>query len=136
MGIPNNWEMVKDLDGYHDFTAPGVDFSCVHGVGVPTLERMDFGNGFENPNPGQALGDGDGTVNYRSLSACKFWPEQHRIQDNHTVNRLEIPKAEHYDILSDHQAINHILNQLDLASDYVPSPKKPARQPMMKIRLF
>lgn len=135
MGFPTGWEMVKDLQEFHDFTAPGVEISCVHGVGVETLERLDFGSSFNNPKPAQAKGDGDGTVNYRSLSACKHWPEQ-KSQGNYTVNRYEIPDAEHYDILSDHRAINHILNELSLPNDYVAPPKQSTRERFMKIRFF
>lgn len=127
--------MVKDLEGFQDFTAPGVEVSCMHGVGVATLERLDFGNSLSNPNPVQVKGDGDGTVNYRSLSACKYWPDQ-QAQNNYTVNRFEISNAEHYDILSDHRAINHILNELNLPSDYVGPAKNQTRGPIMKIRIF
>lgn len=128
--------MVKDLKGFNDFTAPGVDVSCMHGVGVLTLERLDFGSSLSNPKPSQAMGDGDGTVNYRSLSACKFWSDQQAQPNNYTVNQFELPNAEHYDILSDHRAINHVLNELTLRSDYVAPPKKPTREPIMKIRIF
>lgn len=127
--------MVKDLEGYHDFTAPGVEVNCMHGVGVETLERLDFGNSLSNPNPKQIKGDGDGTVNFRSLSACRYWPDQ-PAQNNYTVNRFEIPNAEHYDILSDHRAINHILNELNLPSDYVAPAQNQTREPIMKIRIF
>lgn len=135
MGFPIGWEMVTDLEKFHDFTAPGVEISCVYGVGVETLKRLDFGIGFNNPKPAMVKGDGDGTVNYRSLSACKHW-QGLESQGNSTINRFEIANAEHYDILSDHRAINHILNELSLPTDYVPPPKQPTREPFMKIRIF
>lgn len=135
IGFPDGWEIVKDLQGYNDFTPPGVEISCVHGVGIQTLERMDFGNDFNNPTPGKVKGDGDGTVNYRSLSGCKHWSDQ-PAQGNYTINRFEIPNAEHYNILSDHRAINHILNELTLPGDYVPPPNQSTREPIMKIRIF
>lgn len=135
MGFPNGWEIVKDLEGYHDFTKPGVEVSCMHGVGVQTLERLDFGDSLSNLQPGQAKGDGDGTVNYRSLAGCQYWTES-SAQNNLAVSRFEVPNAEHYDILSDHRAINHILNELTLPGDYVPPLNQSTRVPMMKIRLF
>lgn len=135
MGFPSGWEIIKDLQGYNDFTAPGVEVSCMHGVGVETLEQLDFGYSFSNPKPILAKGDGDGTVNFRSLSACKYWTDQ-RAQNNYTVNRFEIANAEHYDILSDHRAINHILNDLTLPGDYMPRPKLSTHEPFMKIRIF
>lgn len=76
-------------------------------------------------------GDGDGTVNSRSLNACNYWTGQ-AAQNNKTVYRYEIANAEHYDILSDHRAINHILNELNLPNDYPES----LRKKLMKIRLF
>lgn len=117
MDFGTGWEMMKDLKDYSDFTAPGVNFSCVHGIGVDTLEQLDFGQGFNNLNPGMKKGDGDGTVNYRSLSGCMNWNGM-KSQGDHTVNQLELKGSEHYDILSDHRAINHILNQLSLDADF------------------
>lgn len=39
LGAPNAWEMTKDLAAYNDFTAPGVEISCVYGSNVASTER-------------------------------------------------------------------------------------------------
>lgn len=70
---PNAWMMREDtaplLAG---LPAPGVEMFCIHGAGVPTTERLVYGEGeFPGADPGTILkGDGDGTVNTRSLQGC------------------------------------------------------------------
>jgi len=40
LGYPDGWEMWKDnKDFVMDFSAPGVEVHCLHGVGVDTVER-------------------------------------------------------------------------------------------------
>lgn len=129
-------DMIKDLEDYHNFSAPGVNVSCIHGTHVDTLERLDF-DSLDNLSPGRAHGKGDGTVNDRSLSACSHWNND-LIQGEHIVDEVKLPGAEHYDILRDTRAINHILSRLSLSPDYDASsqsePKK--AHSTFRIRLF
>ena len=73
---PNAWMMREDtaplLAG---LPAPGVEVFCLHGGGVATTERLVYGQGeFPGSDPSQILkGDGDGTVNMRSLLGCTRW---------------------------------------------------------------
>lgn len=95
------------------------------------LRSIDFGYGLNNTNPSYVTGDGDGTVTTRSLAGCKHW-DGTASQLNRTVNTIVLPGAEHYDILADHRAINHILNTLTGLSNY----PKVSRRNIAKIRFF
>lgn len=59
---------------------------------------------------GRTHGDGDGTVNMRSLRGCKDW-ENSVEQNGHPVYHHFYKYAEHYDILKDPRAINYVLKQ-------------------------
>ena len=58
--------------------------------------------------PELIFGDGDGTVNSRSLKGCAFW----RTLQKKPITTLEIPKAEHFEILSNGQVVEYILDVL------------------------
>lgn len=133
MGYESAWEMMKDLKEYHNFTAPRVDVSCVYGTNIDTMDSLNFGSGFENVNPTMKKGKGDGTVNERSLTGCMKWNEMKSMGD-HKVRNLELAGSEHYDILSDHRAINHILNKLSLESNF--ERVHPSKRTWFKFRIF
>jgi lysophospholipase III len=59
-------------------------------------------------SPDLINGDGDGTVNLRSLEACMHWTTH---QDANITTRA-IPSVDHMSILSNHDAINYILGVL------------------------
>lgn len=68
------WEMYQDAMLYMlNFTAPGVEVHCIYGGGVDTVESLNFNNDDLTGTPTYETGDGDGTVNKRSLEACKHW---------------------------------------------------------------
>jgi len=58
--------------------------------------------------PELTYGDGDGTVNARSLKGCKYLQSQQK----QPIRTLEIPKAEHIKILSNAQTISYIIDVL------------------------
>lgn len=74
------WEMYKDAMPYMlNFTAPGVDVHCIYGSDVETVESLNFNNTDDiTGTPTYETGDGDGTVNARSLEACKHWAGEQR----------------------------------------------------------
>lgn len=38
--MPNAWEFRKDTEQYQEnYSAPGVEIHCLHGIDVPTVER-------------------------------------------------------------------------------------------------
>ena len=57
--------------------APNVTVHCLFGTGVDTAESFSFGKGaFPDAQPKVFYGDGDGTVNIRSLQACHKWNQR------------------------------------------------------------
>uniref|UniRef100_A0A914RPN5 Glycosyltransferase family 92 protein n=1 Tax=Parascaris equorum TaxID=6256 RepID=A0A914RPN5_PAREQ len=54
--------------------APNVEVHCIYGFEVPTPEKFEWPKGyFPDYQPTVIYGDGDGTVNYRSLDVCSRW---------------------------------------------------------------
>ncbi|XP_031619100.1 group XV phospholipase A2-like isoform X2 [Contarinia nasturtii] len=134
IGLKNAVEMRKDLEPFDDFTAPGVEVHCLYGENVgDTVERLDFGAAY-NQYPTIILGNGDGTVNRRSLIGCGHW-ENSDSQGEHKIYQHAYPNVEHYNLLSDAGPINYILSKLTGDHDYPRSTERPSSN-MMKIRLF
>ena len=52
--------------------APGVEVYCYYGTKVPTVERLVYTD-FPTSTPSYQMGDGDGTVNLRSMRSCLRW---------------------------------------------------------------
>ncbi|KAH9636976.1 hypothetical protein HF086_008237 [Spodoptera exigua] len=57
--------------------------------------------------PTLAMGDGDGTVNLRSLNACEHWRKK-RFRNGNSVKSLALPGAEHLKILHDKRVLDYI----------------------------
>lgn len=91
------WEMKKDTEHFmHDFTAPGVEIHCLYGVNVDTVERLFYKPGvFLDGTPTLMYGDGDGTVNRRSLEACLQWQGRQKKK----IYAKPLPKIDHMTIL-------------------------------------
>lgn len=53
------------------------------------------------------MGDGDGTVNARSLGACKLW-DGTKAQAKKDIRVLELAGADHLGILSDSRGMDYI----------------------------
>jgi lysophospholipase-3 len=78
MGYMNGYEMYKDtVSLLGDYPHPGVDVYCLYGSGVSTIERMSYKDATYFPDrPGLIMGNGDGTVNIRSLRGCLRWADE------------------------------------------------------------
>lgn len=100
--------MVKDTAEYKvNFTAPGVELHCLYGTGVSTVERLSYEkSGDLNSTPKLEMGDGDGTVNYRSLAACRQWT----MLQKEPVHTMELQNVDHMQVLSNSQVIRYILD--------------------------
>ncbi|ELT94107.1 hypothetical protein CAPTEDRAFT_214081 [Capitella teleta] len=56
---------------------PGVDLYCWHGQGVDTVDAVHYSSDqWPNGIPDTHTGDGDGTVNLKSLNACSRFAEE------------------------------------------------------------
>ncbi|VDK54464.1 unnamed protein product [Anisakis simplex] len=54
--------------------APNIEMHCIYGTGVATPEKFEWAKGyFPDYPPLEIFGDGDGTVNHRSLDVCRKW---------------------------------------------------------------
>ncbi|XP_068621391.1 lysosomal phospholipase A and acyltransferase-like [Battus philenor] len=109
MELPNAWEMRKDVEKYaQDFSAPGVEVHCIYGYNISTVEQLVYKAGtWLDGYPTLRTGDGDGTVNLRSLSACAHWAKRTRNLGR-VVKSLPLPNAEHLKILHDPRVIEYV----------------------------
>lgn len=125
--------MKKDVEKYTDFTPPGVEIHCLHGSMVDTVEKSINGNlHCANRNqfssfsfrlyypktsdlvdgaPTLMNGDGDGTVNLRSLEACTHWIGM-KEQFGKNISTLKLPGVDHMGILSDNRIVQYVLGVL------------------------
>nr|CAD7399051.1 unnamed protein product [Timema poppensis] len=106
LGNPNGWEMRKDVEKYSlNFSPPGVEVHCLHGEGVQTVDTLTYAAGkFPDGYPGFIYGDGDGTVNMRSLEGCLLWQGQQRQKIYHQT----YPTLDHMGILRDDRVVAYI----------------------------
>ncbi|KAJ6646350.1 Phospholipase A2 group XV [Pseudolycoriella hygida] len=101
------WEMRKDTLKYIDFTPPGVEVHCLYGADIPTVEKLNYPSEDLNSYPTSMNGDGDGSVNERSLEGCTHWIGlKEQLYKN--ISTLRLPDAEHQQILSDNRAIQSV----------------------------
>lgn len=61
--------------------------------------------------PTLVTGDGDGTVNARSLKSCEMWSGT-KAQREKTIHSIELPGVDHMGILSDKRVIEYVLDLL------------------------
>ena len=78
MKYPRGWDMfneIRDLTGA--MPPPNITHFCLYGYNMSTPLQFVYGPGeFPDTDPQTVYGDGDATVNIRSLTACKRWQGQ------------------------------------------------------------
>jgi len=86
----------------------GVAIYCFYSNGVPTPQRLiyDSMSTFPDGEPVLEMGDGDGTVNVRSLEACRRWRD---VQRHHQVNVKHYSGIGHRDLLHHPALIDDVL---------------------------
>jgi len=86
--------------------APEVEVFCMHGSGVATTEKLVYKAGeFPGSDPSLIVkGDGDGTVNWRSLIGCTRWSKQ----QSHPVHHHVMRGVDHLGILRDEKAASEV----------------------------
>ncbi|KAE8747732.1 hypothetical protein FOCC_FOCC005555 [Frankliniella occidentalis] len=106
INYPLGWEMRKDVEPYSlNFSPPGVEVHCLHGFGVDTVDRLVYKSGkFPDGYPTFINGDGDGTVNKRSLEGCLHWASQQKKKIYHQT----FPKVDHMGILRDTKVLEYL----------------------------
>ncbi|KRT78941.1 hypothetical protein AMK59_6658 [Oryctes borbonicus] len=104
---PEGWEMYQDtLLHSLNLTAPGVEVHCIYGTNVSTVEQIFYKPGSFYDNPTLLNGDGDGTVNRRSLEGCRSWSSKQK----QPIHELALPKVDHMSILKDINVLKYISN--------------------------
>lgn len=89
-----------------DFQAPNIEVHCIYGYGIETPESFEWsGRWFPDYQPDTTYGDGDGTVNRRSLEACKKWIGKN---GGKKISLYAFKGGEHVDILAQEEVIELI----------------------------
>lgn len=70
--------------------------------------RLNYKTNDLSSTPDLIYGTGDGTVNDRSLQGCTYW----HGKQNQPIITKPIEKGEHFEILSNQQVVNYILDVL------------------------
>uniref|UniRef100_A0A1I7ZKU3 Lecithin-cholesterol acyltransferase-like 1 n=1 Tax=Steinernema glaseri TaxID=37863 RepID=A0A1I7ZKU3_9BILA len=113
IGYALGWEQFQRTR-YPDvaaLAAPGVALHCVYGRGVATPETFSWAAGyFPDYQPTATNGDGDGTVNLRSLEACARWNATNNAGRPVSLHALD--GADHMSILGDSRTIDLLRNLL------------------------
>ena len=99
------WHDTKDL--IKDLKAPQVEVFCIYSHGLDTVEKLGY---YEFPNSSlvKIYGDGDNTVNLKSLEACKSWSGKQK----HPVHTKSFYRLDHLGILWDDQVVQHVKNTI------------------------
>lgn len=100
----NMWLDTRNLT--YDLKHPGVDVHCIHGVGVNTMEHLEYrSEKFPDQNPKITFGDGDSTVNTRSLAGCLRWKEV----AGYEFKYMNISGVDHMSVMTDARVLAHLL---------------------------
>ncbi|KAI6230075.1 hypothetical protein M3Y99_01098000 [Aphelenchoides fujianensis] len=103
VGYPIGMEQYKMANPALRTEAPGIPVHCVYGHDVNTPELLTWAKGyFPDYQPVITYGDGDGTVNRRSLELCKEWRGKN---NGRLVTIHELSNADHIGILGDLRTI-------------------------------
>jgi len=108
MGWETGWEMYKDQISYGaDFAPPGVENHNYYGVNVTTASAFLYSYWFPFPDnkPYEIAGNGDGTVNIRSLEGWRRWVGKQK----QFVNGTGRQGVNHMTILDDKFVISEIV---------------------------
>uniref|UniRef100_A0A1B0AJP7 Group XV phospholipase A2 n=2 Tax=Glossina TaxID=44049 RepID=A0A1B0AJP7_GLOPL len=102
----NGWEMRKNVMRYVlNFNAPDVELHCIYGDRVPTVEQLVYEkDDITQETPILEMGLGDGTVNRRSLRACKYWSGYQTAN----ISNVVFSGVNHMDILKNKKVLNYI----------------------------
>jgi len=105
---PSMNSMVKDTENLlSGLPSPNVEVHCIHGSLVDTIEKLVYAPGaFPSSDPDYVYGDGDGTVNIRSLKGCLTW----RKKQKQPVFYKQFEKLDHLGMLRERDLIEYLTN--------------------------
>ena len=94
---------------------PNVTLYCLYGTDIPTPEKFLYQvDEFPDTFPKTEFGDGDGTVNIRSLQACHSFVGKQEQQ----VVIKSFSKAEHMAMVGDSRVIEFVKNIITSMDSY------------------
>ena len=94
---------------FQNLEAPGVEVHCIHGVNVSTPAALSYSKSKSyEKQPDVITGDGDGTVNVRSLQGCQRWIGKQKED----VFYHQVVGAEHLAILNNAEVKAYIAKVL------------------------
>lgn len=83
-----------------------MEVHCFHGYGLDTVRKLHFRKGsFPDGSPLVSFGDGDGTVNTRSLEFCQYWKGRQK-QD---VTYMKFNNVEHMQTVSNKDVVMQVI---------------------------
>ncbi|XP_076325381.1 lysosomal phospholipase A and acyltransferase-like isoform X1 [Tachypleus tridentatus] len=108
INFETGWEMWKDTRNLtYEMKPPGVEVHCLHGFNVSTIESFSYAEDeFPDGQPTITYGNGDGTVNLRSLLGCLRW----KMKQKHKVYHKVFMNVDHMSILHDPIVLEYIKN--------------------------
>jgi len=93
-----------------DMIHPGVDVHCIHGGGIATMQMLEYrSDKFPDHNPKITYGDGDSTVNTKSLEGCLRWTDESKKQGKKLVH-MNITGVDHMSVMTDARILRHLYN--------------------------
>jgi len=98
--------MINDTkDILSGLPAPNVEVYCIHSSKIPTAERLVYGKGyFPSYDPEFVNGDGDGTVNIRSLEGCLSW----KGKQSQPIHHTKLEGMDHLGMLMEKELIENV----------------------------
>ncbi|KAG1659778.1 Group XV phospholipase A2 [Nymphon striatum] len=109
---PDSYELWKDTRLFlKRQTPPGVETYCFHGSGIQTEEKLTYSDFFPDINPVIEYGDGDGTVNKRSLERCKEWSILQKEQLIHKI----FNQTTHADMMKDKNVLKLVYEIIQMS---------------------
>ena len=120
LGFPDGYDMRQDTEKLIDsLVPPGVEVHCIHGKNVKTPAAFNYSKKqWFDYQPDVVWGDGDGTVNIRSLHGCLRWQGKQKQKITHK----EFANVDHLGMLDNKDVNNYIktivLNWVDLILNF------------------
>ncbi|KAL3085041.1 hypothetical protein niasHS_010110 [Heterodera schachtii] len=104
---PEGFDQWKSASEALVLEPPGVKVHCIFGVGVDTPDQFQWAHNWFFPDyqPYIRYGDGDGTVNIRSLEVCERWAKE---TADGTVEVHRVNGTDHMGILNDQRTLELI----------------------------
>lgn len=106
LSYPDGYAMRQDTENLiNPLTPPGVEVYCIHGMNVKTPAAFKYSKKqWSDYQPDVVWGDGDGTVNIRSLYGCLRWQGKQKQKIYHK----EFKNVGHLSMLDDKDVNNYI----------------------------